>query len=65
LSQDVVLPGSFASVDELVTAIWNYLAERNLKPQRYQWRAEGKIILEKIRRARRRWHTPRLLLKTV
>ena len=52
LSQDVVLPGSFASVQELVRAIWAYLAERNLKPQRYQWRAEGKAILEKICRAR-------------
>ncbi len=52
LSQDVVLPGSFGSVDELVEAIWAYLAERNLKPQRYEWRAEGKVILEKIGRAR-------------
>ena len=52
LSQDVVLPGSFASVGELTDAIWAYLAERNLKPQRYEWRAEGKAILEKIRRAR-------------
>ncbi len=52
LSQDVVLPGSFASVDELTDAIWDYLKERNLKPQRYQWRADGKAILEKIRRAR-------------
>ena len=52
LSQDVVLPGSFANVSELVDAIWAYLAERNLKPQRYEWRAEGKVILEKIGRAR-------------
>jgi transposase len=52
LSQDVVLSGSFASVDELVDAIWTYLNARNLKPQRYVWQAEGKIILEKIRRAR-------------
>lgn len=52
LSQDVVLPGSFASLDELTDAIWSYLAERNLKPQRYEWRAEGQAILEKIRRAR-------------
>ncbi len=52
LSQDVVLPGSFASVGELVAAIWDYLAERNLKPHRYEWRAEGQVILEKIRRAR-------------
>jgi transposase len=52
LSQEVLLPGSFASIGELVDAIWAYLSERNLKPQRYQWRAEGKTILEKIRRAR-------------
>lgn len=52
LSQDVVLPGSFTSVGALVDAIWTYLAERNLKPQRYEWRAEGQVILEKIRRAR-------------
>ena len=52
LSQDVVLPGSFASVDQWVAAIWAYLAERNLKPQRYQGRAEGKAILEKLCRAR-------------
>jgi hypothetical protein len=36
----------------LVDAIWGYLAERNLKPQRYQWRADGAAILEKIHRAR-------------
>jgi transposase len=52
LSQDVVSPGSFASVAELAQAIWDYLAERNLKPTRYEWRAEGKAILEKIQRAR-------------
>ena len=52
LSQDVILPGSFGSTNELVDAIWGYLAERNLKPQRYQWRADGTVILEKIRRAR-------------
>jgi hypothetical protein len=39
-------------VRELTDAIWAYLDERNLKPQRYQWRAEGQTILEKIRRAR-------------
>lgn len=52
LSQDVVLPGSFGSVEDLTTAIWNYLAERNLKPTRYEWKADGKVILEKILRAR-------------
>jgi transposase len=52
LSQAVIAPGSFTSVPELVAAIWEYLAARNLKPQRYEWRADGKVILEKIRRAR-------------
>jgi transposase len=60
LSQDVLLPGSFGSVQELVQAIWDYLAERNLKPQRYEWNAQGQAILEKIKRARRALaqHTP-------
>jgi transposase len=58
LSQDVVLPGSFASVQELTDAIWAYLAQRNLRPQRYEWRAEGRVILEKIRRARQAWARP-------
>jgi len=52
LSQDVVLPGSFSSVPDLVTAIWSYLEERTLKPKRYEWRAEGRVVLEKLRRAR-------------
>jgi transposase len=52
LSQDVVLPGSFASVEQLTQAIWKYLAERNLRPTRYEWKADGKVILAKIQRAR-------------
>ena len=52
LSQDVVLPGSFTSVQELVDSIWAYLAERNLKPTRYEWKAKGSEILKKIERAR-------------
>jgi len=52
LSQDLVLPGSFSSVNQLVEAIWACLAERHLKPQRYEWRADGAGILEQILRAR-------------
>jgi transposase len=52
LSQEVILPGSFGSVPELIEAIWSYLAERNLRPKRYEWRAAGQMILEKLRRAR-------------
>ncbi len=51
LSPDVILSGSFGSSNELVDAIWGYLAERNLKPQRYLWRADRAAIPEKIRRA--------------
>ena len=52
LSQDVIFSGSLGSTHELVDAIWGDLTERNLRPQRYQWRADGAAILEKIRRAR-------------
>ena len=52
LSQDVVLPGSFGSVQELKDAIFSYLGERNLSPKRYVWKATGEEILAKIKRAR-------------
>jgi len=52
LTVDVVRHGSFTSVKELGYAITNYLAERNLNPTRYQWRANGAEILAKIMRAR-------------
>lgn len=54
LSQDVVLPGSFGSVQELKDAIFAYLSERNLAPKRYVWKAKGEEILEKIKQARER-----------
>jgi len=52
LTVDVVRHGSFASVKELSYAIIDYLAERNLNPTRYHWRAQGAEILAKIKRAR-------------
>jgi transcriptional regulator with XRE-family HTH domain/transposase len=52
LTEDVVRAGSFCSVEELTTAIANYLAERNLNPKRYVWKAKGEEILAKIQRAR-------------
>jgi transposase len=54
LSQDIVLPGSFTSVQELKEAIFGYLAERNLAPKRYVWKASGEEILAKIKAARER-----------
>ena len=52
LSVEVVRNGSFAHVQELVRDIEQYLAQRNLQPKRYQWKADGQAILEKIARAR-------------
>jgi transposase len=51
LSQQAILPGSFGSVRQLVDAIMQYLAQHNLTPKRYVWRAEGEEILAKIQRA--------------
>lgn len=52
LTEDAIRDGSFTSVDQLVEAIEAYLADRNLAPKRYVWRAEGHAILAKINRAR-------------
>lgn len=52
LTEDVVREGSFGSKEELVQTIMNYLAERNLAPKRYVWKAKGEEILAKIHRAR-------------
>lgn len=54
LSQDVVLPGSFGSVQDLQDAIFTYLGERNLAPKRYVWKAKGEEVLAKIKEARER-----------
>ncbi len=52
LTVDCVRDGSFTSIKELSVAIEAYLQQRDLHPVRYQWKAEGKAILEKIQRAR-------------
>lgn len=52
LTEEVVREGSFGSVGELVGAIEAYLAERNLNPKPYRWKATGQDILAKIQRAR-------------
>lgn len=52
LTADVIREGSFTSVRELEKDIEAYLAQRNLDPKPYRWRAEGEVILAKIRRAR-------------
>jgi transposase len=54
LTQDVVREGSFTSVRELVESIETYLAQRNLAPKPYRWKAKGEEILAKIQRARQK-----------
>src|SRR4030088_96093 len=51
LSQQVILPGSFGSVAELVDTINRYLSQHNLEPKRYVWQADGQVVLNKIHRA--------------
>ncbi|MGH8626615.1 MAG: IS630 family transposase [Gammaproteobacteria bacterium] len=52
VSEDTIREGSFNNIRELTQAIETYLAERNLDPKPYRWRAKGADILAKIRRAR-------------
>jgi transposase len=52
LTQDVIRDGSFTSVRELAADIMSYLAQRNLAPMPYRWKAKGEEILRKIQRAR-------------
>ena len=52
LTQEVIRDGSFASVRELVKDIECYLAQRNLNPKPYKWKAKGEDILRKIQHAK-------------
>jgi transposase len=52
LSEDALREGSFNHIRELTQAIETYLAQRNLDPKPYRWRAKGADILAKIQRAR-------------
>lgn len=52
ITVECIRDGSFGSVKELTESIVAYLEDRNLNPIPCQWKAEGKVILEKINRAR-------------
>ena len=52
LTNDVIRDGSFTSVRQLVRDIEIYLAERNLNPKPYRWKADGEEILRKIQKAK-------------
>lgn len=54
LSEDVIREGSFAHVKDLIRDIEAYLAERDLNPKRYVWKAKGEEILAKLHRARQK-----------
>jgi transposase len=51
ITHQAIVPGSFASVKHLCQTIETYLAQHNLKPRTYQWRADGAEVLAKIKRA--------------
>jgi len=48
LTQDVIREGSFFSVPKLVDDIMSRMAQGNLKPRPYRWKAKGEEILRKI-----------------
>mgnify|MGYP006299469941 FL=1 len=52
ITNDVIRDGSFRNVRQLVKAMEMYLAERNLKPKPYKWKADGETILRKIKKAK-------------
>lgn len=52
LTVDCVRDGSFTSISELIASIETYLAQRDLDPKRYVWKAEGQEILRKIQRVK-------------
>lgn len=65
LTEEVVREGSFRSTEELTNAMTGYLAERNLKPKRYVWKAKGEEILAKIRRAREALEKEKALCQSI
>ena len=54
ITQHAITDGSFAHVRELVKRIEDYIAEHNLEPKRYVWKAKGEEILKKIQRAKKK-----------
>lgn len=52
ITRECIRDGSFYNVRELVQDIEQYLAEWNLNPKKYRWKADGEKVLSKIYRAR-------------
>ena len=57
LTQNRLRRGVFHDVEELVTAIGNYIDRHNENPKPFIWTARAADILEKVKRARRTLHT--------
>jgi transposase len=57
LTQNRLRRGVFRDVEELVTAIGNYIDRHNEHPKPFIWTARATDILEKVKRARRTLHT--------
>ena len=57
LTQNRLRRGVFHDVEELVTAIGNYIDRHNEHPKPFIWTARAADILEKVKRARRTLHT--------
>jgi transposase len=58
ITEKCIRDGSFESVTQLELSIKAYVAEHNAAPKPYRWVAEGKSILEKINRARKKLNKP-------
>jgi hypothetical protein len=54
LSGKAVRRGSFASVPDLIQAIFDFIAQWNAEPTAFVWTAKAEDILAKIERCRQR-----------
>lgn len=52
ITEERIRRGVFRSVDELKTAIQQYLEHRNAHPKPYRWTASPEAILEKVKKAK-------------
>ena len=52
LTQNRLRRGIFRDVEELITAIADYIDKHNRKPKPFIWTAKASDILEKVKRAR-------------
>jgi hypothetical protein len=52
LTQNQLRRGIFRDVEELITAIGNYIDKHNDNPKPFVWTAKASDILERVKRAR-------------